>query len=108
MIRQWKRMEVTALTSERQRYAAGKVREWQARQKAHVAKHEWLTRRYDREQVRHAGAKSPVPFPREQLIVGKDMKRGQLKPVRKALKGVKTLGGMRRTRRRHSGCTAIL
>lgn len=101
-------MEVTALTSERQRYAAGKVREWQARQKAHVAKHEWLTRRYDREQVRHAGAKSPVPFPREQLIVGKDMKRGQLKPVRKALKGVKTLGGMRRTRRRHSGCTAIL
>lgn len=50
-IRQWKRREATALTPEKRDYAAGKVRAWQAQQRAHVDAHDWLRRRYDRERL---------------------------------------------------------
>ena len=61
-IRSWKKQEAVAMTPERERYARGKVREWQARQRTHLREHEWLTRRYDREQVRVArGGTRDVP-----------------------------------------------
>ena len=61
-IRSWKKQEAVAMTPGRERYARGKVREWQARQRTHLQQHEWLTRRYDREQVRVArGGTRDVP-----------------------------------------------
>lgn len=51
-IRAWKRQEAVATTPERRRFAGGKVREWQARQREHVGANGWLTRRYDREKLR--------------------------------------------------------
>ena len=86
MIRQWKRMEAAAMTPERVKEARRRVVMWQARQRELVGKHEWMVRRYDRERLWKGGDKSPVQAPREGLITGRDMKRGQLKPVREALK----------------------
>lgn len=96
MIRQWKRMETTALTPERQRYAAGKVREWQARQRAHVKNNPWLVRRYDREQTRLAGknrgfdlaAYEKLPEPKPPFKVPDEMKWVK-KPTAKTIVGDK-------------------
>lgn len=49
-IRAWKRRRAAALTPEADRYAAGKVREWQSAQRAHVAEHN-LVRLPHRERV---------------------------------------------------------
>ncbi|MDY5785871.1 phage minor capsid protein [Corynebacterium sp.] len=66
MIRQWKRMQATALTPERARQAEVKVREWQARQREHLGRHSWLVRRYDRERLwkgrSWAGMDNPPPL----------------------------------------------
>ncbi|MDK8241720.1 phage minor capsid protein [Corynebacterium coyleae] len=51
-IRQWKKRQAVALTPEQQAYARRKVRAWQATQRDHVKTHAFLTRRYEREQLR--------------------------------------------------------
>ncbi len=48
-IRMWKRRQRVAGTEEERRHAAARVRAWQERQRQHIAQHEFLTRRYGRE-----------------------------------------------------------
>src|SRR5699024_12119652 len=51
-IRAWKRREAVAITPKEKSRASAKVREWQAQQREHLKNNKWLSRRYDREQVR--------------------------------------------------------
>lgn len=67
-IREWKKQEAVATTPERRRFARGKVREWQARQRDHLKGHGWLTRRYDREQVRTGVASAGRGVPSNTVV----------------------------------------
>lgn len=51
-IRKWKRHELLALDEESRRKAARKVAEWEAINERHVNRHAFLSRYYEREQVR--------------------------------------------------------
>lgn len=51
-IRKWKKRESVALDDNEARAAKGKVRQWQAAQRAHVNSHSYLSRLPHREQVR--------------------------------------------------------
>ncbi|WP_131104035.1 phage minor capsid protein [Ornithinimicrobium sufpigmenti] len=53
-IRHWKQRAATALTPEAEKRANVKVREWQARQRAHLAATDGLTRKSQREQISRA------------------------------------------------------
>ena len=64
-IRQWKKREAVALTPQEKAYARRKVRSWQSAQREHVSRHNFLSRRYEREKLRtgKGGATSgPRPF----------------------------------------------
>ena len=67
-IREWKKQEAVAASPERRRFTRGKVREWQARQRGHLEGHEWLTRRYDREQVRTGVASAARGVPSNVVV----------------------------------------
>lgn len=53
-IREWKRREVVALDDHKRAAAKTKVREWQAAQRAHLNKYQFLPRKYAREQIKRA------------------------------------------------------
>lgn len=50
-IRHWKRRQAGAITKEEAEKAKRKVSEWQARQRKHLDKNDFLRRKYDREQI---------------------------------------------------------
>lgn len=51
-VRHWKKREAAAISPGERGYARGKVREWQAATREHVAGHGHLSRRYERENLR--------------------------------------------------------
>lgn len=67
-IRAWRRQEAVAVTAERRRFAAGKVREWEGRVRSHLREHEWLTRRWDREVVREGVAAAAGGLPSNVVV----------------------------------------
>ena len=67
-IRSWRRQEAVAVTPERRRFAAGKVREWEGRVRVHLREHEWLTRRWDREVVREGVAAAAGGLPSNVVV----------------------------------------
>lgn len=68
-IRAWRRQEAVAVTAERRRFAAGKVREWEGRVRVHLREHEWLSRRWDREVVREGVAAAAGGLPSNVVVV---------------------------------------
>jgi hypothetical protein len=50
-IRRWKRTQAAAMDEAARRKAGAKVREWQAAQREHIAAHEYLRRKPQREQI---------------------------------------------------------
>ncbi|MEV6105710.1 phage minor capsid protein [Streptomyces sp. NPDC051940] len=63
-IRAWKRRQAAALTDDERRAAGRKVREWQKALREHLAEHDALRRKREREQLPKAAA--PAPPTREQ------------------------------------------
>ena len=64
-IRAWKRREAVAITPQEKAKASAKVREWQAQQREHLKNNPWLSRRYDREQIRAGVAGRATGLPEE-------------------------------------------
>ena len=64
-IRAWKRREAVAITPKEKARASAKVRQWQAQQRAHLKNNRWLSRRYDREQVRAGIAGNAAGLPEQ-------------------------------------------
>lgn len=50
-IKKWKRREASAITKEEAEKARKKVSEWQAKQRSHLEKNDFLRRKYDREAI---------------------------------------------------------
>lgn len=53
-IRKWKKREAVAISPAEQRKSRQHIRAWQKAQRDHVGSHDFLTRRYEREQIRQA------------------------------------------------------
>lgn len=68
-IRAWKRREAVAITPQEKAKASAKVRQWQAQQREHLKANPWLSRRYDREQVRAGVAGRATGLPEEVKLV---------------------------------------
>ena len=68
-IRAWKRREAVAITPQEKAKASAKVRQWQAQQREYLKANPWLSRRYDREQVRAGVAGRATGLPEEVKLI---------------------------------------
>mgnify|MGYP001436630643 CR=1 FL=1 len=75
-IRKWKNRAAAAVTPEGKRAAEAKVREWQAKQRAHLTEHPELIRKREREQPGAGNLPSTAPAPPADAVAAARVRSG--------------------------------